>query len=283
MKIINQLDEFIDYRRRLQAGGRTIGFVPTMGALHRGHLKLVEKSLEENDETIVSIFVNPTQFAPNEDFNRYPRELESDCRKLEEKGVSAVFSPPREQLYPEGYRTYVNVEEFGTKLCGTSRPTHFRGVTTIVLKLLNIVMPRYAYFGRKDAQQAIIIKKMATDLNLESQIKTIAIERDEDGLALSSRNVFLSEAERAAALTLPRALIQAKGEIQAGLTDAAELRTGILKNLTQNPLAKVDYVEVVTLTDLEPCTEIDPENTLVAAAVFVGKTRLIDNFILGDI
>ena len=283
MKIIKELEEFIRHRRELQSAGSSIGFVPTMGALHRGHLRLVEKSLKENEVTIVSIFVNPTQFGPNEDFSNYPRDLESDCRKLEEKGVAVVFSPPSEQLYPEGYRSYVQVEKLGKMLCGASRPDHFRGVTTIVLKLLNIVMPRYAYFGRKDAQQAIIIKKMAADLNLEPQILTIEIERDTDGLALSSRNVYLSEAERAAALLLPRALVQAKKEIEAGQLDGSRIRENILQLVLESAFVKVDYVEVVTLTGLERCREIDVNNTLVAAAIYVGKTRLIDNFILGEI
>lgn len=283
MKIIKDLNEFIQHRRQLRQSGRTIGFVPTMGALHRGHLRLVEESTKANDVTVVSIFVNPTQFGPNEDFDSYPRDLESDSAKLAELGVGIVFSPPREQLYPEGFRSFVEVEELSKTLCGASRPGHFRGVTTIVLKLLNIVSPRHAYFGRKDAQQAIIIKKMAEDLNLDTEIRTIAIERDSDGLALSSRNVYLSKEERQAALTLPQALKQARKEIEAGLVDSNKVRENILQRFSDTPLIKVDYVEVVTLNRLERSPTIDTKNTLVAGAVFVGKTRLIDNFILGDI
>lgn len=262
---------------------QSIGFVPTMGYLHQGHLSLVEMSKKENDVTVVSIFVNPTQFAPNEDLDAYPRDLDRDARLLEELGVDVLFFPDAADIYPEGYRCFVEVEELGKKLCGLSRPHHFRGVVTIVLKLFNMVQPGAAYFGRKDAQQAVIIKKMAADLNLPVTVRTAPIVRDTDGLALSSRNVYLSEQERQAALSLPRALQAAQEKIRNGFNNAEGIKSFILEQLEKEPLVKVDYVEAVQLDNLEPLQTIDTGGTLTAAAVWVGKTRLIDNFILGEL
>ncbi len=289
MKIIRTILEVQAEIRKRREQGRTIGFVPTMGALHQGHLSLVEACRKENDVTVVSVFVNPAQFGPNEDFEKYPRDFQKDESMLNELGVDLIFYPTKNEIYPPGYSTYVEVEKLGQVLCGKSRPTHFRGVATVVLKLFNIIQPDRAYFGRKDAQQAALVKRMVTDLNLDVTIKALPIVRDHDGLALSSRNVYLSPAEREAALHLPRALMQARERIQAGLKDAAEIKTGIETELRKIPLLAIDYVEVATLDRLEPFPEslggqlINNNNTLVAAAVKVGKTRLIDNFILGEI
>ncbi len=275
--------------RKHREQGRTIGFVPTMGALHQGHLSLAEACRKENDVTVVSIFVNPAQFGPNEDFEKYPRDFQKDENMLKELGVDLIFYPAKDDIYPPGYSTYVEVEKIGQVLCGKSRPTHFRGVATVVAKLFNIVKPDRAYFGRKDAQQAIIIKRMTADLNLGVAIKALPIIRDHDGLALSSRNVYLSPTEREAALFMPRALLQARERIQAGLHDTAQIKTGIEAELRKNPLLTIDYVEVVALDTLDAFPQtpqgqpIDINNTLVAAAVKVGNTRLIDNFILGEI
>ena len=276
---INQLrEELRKYKSR-----QTIGFVPTMGYLHQGHLSLVEQSKKENDVTVASIFVNPTQFGPEEDFDSYPRDVEKDERLLRELEVDVVFYPTVKEIYPEGYATYVEIEKLGNMLCGKSRPTHFRGVTTVVLKLLNIVFPTSAYFGRKDAQQAIIIKKMVKDLNLDVTIQTLPIVRDPDGLALSSRNAYLSPKERKAALGLSRGLRKAKIEIDHGLRDAAAVKESIQKEISKDPLVTIDYIEVVRLDTLEKIKTIAIDNTLAAGAIWVGKTRLIDNFILGEI
>ncbi|MCI0470530.1 MAG: pantoate--beta-alanine ligase [Candidatus Aminicenantes bacterium] len=269
--------------------GKTIGFVPTMGYLHRGHLSLVEQSKLENEVTVVSIFVNPAQFAPHEDFDKYPRDFAMDEKLLSALGVDILFFPDVNEIYPPGYSTYVEVEVFSKVLCGQSRPTHFRGVATVVLKLFNIVTPTNAYFGRKDAQQAVIIKKMAADLDLTVNIKTIPIVRDHDGLALSSRNAYLSAAEREAALYLSRGLGKARQRIDQGLRKITGIREEIRKELEKNELIEIDYIEVVSLDKLTHFAggasdaEIEMNNTLVAAAIKVGKTRLIDNFILGEI
>ncbi|MDQ1352830.1 MAG: Pantothenate synthetase [Acidobacteriota bacterium] len=289
MKIITSIPEVQTEIRKHRKQGQTIGFVPTMGALHQGHLSLAETCRKENDITVVSIFVNPAQFGPNEDFEKYPRDFQKDESMLKELGVDLIFYPAKDEIYPPGYCTYVEVEKLGQVLCGKSRPTHFSGVATVVLKLFNIIKPDRAYFGRKDAQQAVLVKRMVKELNVDVIIKALPIVRDHDGLALSSRNVYLSPAEREAALHLPQALIQAREQIQAGLKDAAQIKSVIETGLKNIPLLTVDYVEVVTLDRLEafPVTPggqlIDNNNTLVAAAVKVGKTRLIDNFILGEI
>ena len=283
MKIIETIDQLREELRKYKTQGQTIGFVPTMGYLHRGHLSLVEQSKKENGVTVVSIFVNPTQFGPGEDFDRYPRDLEGDERLLKELAVDVVFYPAVKEIYPGDYATYVEVEKWGKVLCGKSRPTHFRGVATVVLKLLNIVSPTCAYFGRKDAQQAIIIKKMVKDLNLDVTIHTIPIVRDPDGLALSSRNAYLSAEERKAALSLSQALEKAKTEIHHGLRDASAIKELIRKEIGKYPQVTIDYVEVVSLDALEQIKTITLDNTLVAGAIWAGKTRLIDNFTLGEI
>ncbi len=289
MKIIETIEDIKNQVRTFRRQGGTVGFVPTMGALHRGHLSLVGPCKRENDLTVVSIFVNPSQFGPNEDFDRYPRDFRRDEILLREQGVDILFYPDTTEIYPPGYSTYVEVEALENVLCGKSRPTHFRGVGTVVLKLFNIVKPDNAYFGRKDAQQVILLKRMTTDLDLDVTVKAMPIVRDEDGLALSSRNVYLSDVEREAALHFSRALTTARERIVSGLRDVSRIKTFIENEIKKSPLVTVDYIEVVTLDRLGPFPEgpegrvIDMNNTLAAGAVRVGKTRLIDNFILGEI
>jgi pantoate--beta-alanine ligase len=265
------------------AAGAGIGLVPTMGALHAGHLSLVRGSRRENDITVVSIFVNPAQFGPNEDLQRYPREAVSDGALLAAEGADVLFMPDVAQMYPSPYRTYVDVTGLDDKLCGRSRPGHFRGVATVVLKLFNLVRPQRAYFGQKDAQQALIIRQLLRDLDLPVQLRVLPIVRDADGLALSSRNVYLSAAERQAALALPRSLEQARAMIAGGERRSRAVRAAVEAEIAREPLLAVDYVAVVGLDDLEEAAEIVPGRTLVAAAVRAGKTRLIDNYLSGDI
>ena len=281
MNIVKSIETFREQRKSF--ADRSIGLVPTMGYLHEGHLSLVEKSLDENEITVVSVFLNPIQFGPREDLNRYPRDFDRDARLLEERGVDVVFYPDEKEMYREYFSTFVEVENLSRVLCGESRPSHFRGVTTVVLKLFNIIKPSRAYFGEKDAQQAIVIKRMVADLNLEVTIRTLPIVRDSDGLAMSSRNTYLSPDERKAALALPRALAKARKMFLGGLKNAAELRKIIRQELEKNQMIGIDYVETVDLKHLRKMDNIDAENTLVAAAIRVGKTRLIDNFILGEI
>jgi pantoate--beta-alanine ligase len=254
MKVVRNIRELQQRDSPSPGTVRQIGLVPTMGAFHEGHLSLFAAAREENDVVIVSLFVNPAQFGPGEDLDRYPRDDERDTRLAEEAGVDILFAPPAEELYPEGYETWVDVEELGGKLEGEFRPGHFRGVATVCLKIFNIVRPDRAYFGQKDAQQAAVVKRMVRDLNLDVEIRVLPTVRDEDGLALSSRNAYLSPEEHEAVLALPRAL---------ATKDPAQARE-LLRDLD------VDYVEVA---------ELDGQRVL-AAAVRVGKTRLIDNIVL---
>lgn len=261
----------------------SIGFVPTMGYLHEGHLSLVDQSVKENDITVVSVFVNPTQFGPSEDFNRYPRDINSDTKLLRQRGADLLFSPENKTMYPDDFSTYVVVERLGRVLCGKSRPTHFRGVTTVVLKLFNLVQPTSAYFGQKDAQQAIIIKRMVRDLDLDLKIRVMPIVRAKDGLALSSRNRYLSEKDRQSALFLPKALEKARRLIKEGNKNCSSIKKEIRTILREDPLIEIDYVEIVSACNLRNLHNIKADDTLVAAAIKVGATRLIDNFILGEI
>ena len=265
--------------RQARAESRVVGLVPTMGALHAGHVALVERARRECSNVIASIFVNPKQFGPTEDFAKYPRTLESDSEKLSAAGVDALFLPDAAEIYPAGYRTYVSVEGLSERLEGRSRPGHFRGVATVVMKLLEIVQPDFAYFGRKDAQQVRIISQMARDLNLDTEIVVCPIVREADGLALSSRNAYLNAEERRAAAVLHRALQTARGELAAGVRDALRLQTVLRTVLEAEPLAGVDYAEIVDADTFEPVTRIArPSYALLA--VFVGKTRLIDNLFI---
>jgi len=276
MKIIHSVADMQAEAEALRRSGQTIGFVPTMGYLHEGHLSLLRIARKRADVTVMSIFVNPTQFGPNEDLERYPRDFERDERLAREEGCDILFYPSAEEMYPHPYRTYVVVEEITHVLCGKSRPTHFRGVTTIVAKLFNIVKPHFAVFGQKDAQQVIVIKQMARDLNFNLDILTGPIVREPDGLAMSSRNAYLSADERKDALNLYKSLTEAKRLIEAGERDALKIKNAIERILRQGKSVRTDYIEIVDTTNLKPVEKIQGD-VLIALAVFVGKTRLIDN------
>ncbi len=279
MKIVRTIGGMKAAVRLAKKEGRTIGFVPTMGFLHEGHLSLVRACRESADVSVVSIFVNPLQFGPKEDFKEYPRDLERDRRLLEREGVDFVFQPEASEIYPAGYRTTVEVEGLQDVLCGRSRPGHFKGVATVVLKLFHIVEPNVAFFGQKDAQQAVILRKMVEDLNLDLELRVLPIVRESDGLAMSSRNVYLGKDERRAALILFHSLAEAQRMYRQG-----ERRTGVIvarlkEMIAGEPLAREDYVEIVDCRDLSSLDLID-RDVLVALAVFIGRTRLIDNTIL---
>ncbi|AFV12839.1 pantothenate synthetase PanC [Thermacetogenium phaeum DSM 12270] len=277
MEVITRVAAMQELCLHLKRSGKSIGLVPTMGYLHEGHLSLIRAARGENDIVVMSNFVNPLQFGPKEDFATYPRDPERDNRLAEAAGVDYVFAPSGAEMYPEGYSTFVEVKgDIAEKMCGRSRPGHFRGVTTVVLKLFLITQPDRAYFGQKDAQQAVIIKKMVADLNIPVRIVTCPIIREADGLALSSRNTYLSPEERKQALALPRALSAGKEMILKGETDPRRVRQEILRVLESSPGIRVDYVEVVGGEDLAELGELKGR-VLLAAAVYVGKTRLIDN------
>ena len=265
--------------RQARAESRIIGLVPTMGALHEGHASLIARAKRECSPLIASIFVNPKQFGPHEDFAKYPRTFESDSEKLRQAGVDTLFAPEAAEIYPKDFSTYVHVEGLSERLEGRSRPGHFRGVTTVVMKLLQIVQPHRAYFGRKDAQQARLITQMARDLNLDSEIVVCPIVREPDRLALSSRNVYLNPEQRKAATILYRALEAAKKELEAGGRDALHLQTSLRRKLDSEPLAAVDYADVVDAETFEPVVRVS-RACYVLLAVFIGKTRLIDNLYL---
>ena len=262
--------------RQARVENRIIGLVPTMGALHEGHISLVARAKKECSPLIASIFVNPKQFGPNEDFAKYPRAFESDSEKLKQAGADALFAPEAADIYPKDFSTYVHLEGLSERLEGKSRPGHFRGVATVVMKLLQIVQPHRAYFGRKDAQQARLITQMARDLSLDSEIVVCPIVREPDGLALSSRNVYLNPDERKAATVLYRALAAAKSELARGVRDAKELQDVLRRTLSKQHLATVDYAEIVDAESFEPVVRIGKACYLLLA-VFFGKTRLIDN------
>jgi len=250
-----------------------------MGALHAGHLSLVARAKRDCDPVIASIFVNPKQFGPQEDFTKYPRTLEKDAEKFAAAGVRALFLPEAPEMYPTGFATYVSVEGLSERLEGRTRPGHFRGVTTVVLKLLEIVQPHFAYFGRKDAQQAKLISTMARDLNLDTEIILGPIVRESDGLAMSSRNAYLTSEERIAATVLHRALAAVREELAAGERDAARLQSSIRRVLDAEPLMKIDYAEVVDVDSFEPVARVTSSSYILLAA-YLGKTRLIDNMFM---
>jgi len=271
-------------RRALSAwDGKKVGLVPTMGFLHQGHLSLVRRCRRENDVTVVSIFVNPSQFGPAEDLGRYPRDPRRDAALLRSEGVDVLFMPGAAEMYPEPYRTWVDVRGLDDKLCGRSRPGHFRGVATVVLQLFHLVRPRRAYFGQKDAQQAIVLRQMVRDLHLSVQLCVRPIVRAADGLALSSRNVYLSAEERRAALALPRSLQRAAALVGSGTTASRAVRAVVREEIAREPLLTVDYIAVVRLGDLEETDRVIAGDTLIAVALHAGKTRLIDNLLLGDL
>ena len=271
-----------DVRERVNAWkreGLTVGFVPTMGYLHKGHKSLMEAARANNDKVVVSVFVNPMQFGPNEDLESYPRDFEKDSALCESVGVDLIFHPEPEEMYADGFCSYVDMNGLTTELCGKSRPIHFRGVQTVVLKLFNIVKPDRAYFGQKDAQQLAVIKRMVKDLNVDTEIVGCPIVREADGLAKSSRNTYLNPDERKTALILSRSLKLGRELIENGETDSKAVIKAITDSINTEPLAKIDYVDVVDFDTITPVDKIG-KSVLVAIAVYIGKTRLIDNFII---
>lgn len=279
MKIVKKIAELKRLIKQIKEKKKTIGFVPTMGYLHEGHLSLMRIARKHSDYVVCSIFVNPTQFGPNEDFNRYPRNLKRDEILLKKVKVDLLFYPSVKEMYPDGYKTYVEVEEMSSVLCGKSRPGHFRGVATVVLKLFNIVKPDIAVFGEKDYQQAVIIKQMVKDLNLDVKIITGPIVRESDGLAMSSRNVYLSPEERKNATVLYRALQWAKGTYYKENIRSPEYIIQRMQQMIEEKGGKIDYIAVVDKQTLRPVRVLEKGN-LIALAVFFDKTRLIDNIII---
>ena len=280
MKVVRNLRKFQQEMERLRARGKTIGFVPTMGALHEGHLSLVRKAERENGIVVVSIFVNPLQFGPREDLRRYPRTMRRDRDLLRHEKVDYVFAPNAKSFYPSGFQTFVEVTDLSRGLCGKFRPSHFRGVATVVTKLFNIVLPHRAYFGLKDYQQALIIKRLARDLNFNLEVKLLPSVRDKDGLALSSRNAYLSPEERERALSISHSLRWAKSQVRKGNRDLRRIRAGILDGLRPN-LDKIDYLEIVEAETLQSVRSIRGR-LVITLAGWVGKTRLIDNVIISS-
>jgi pantoate--beta-alanine ligase len=279
MKLVTTIDEMRDLRKSTRQSGQRLGLVPTMGALHEGHSSLVRAARDKSDVVAVSIFVNPTQFGPNEDFAKYPRTLEKDSEMLEREHVDVIFAPSVDDMYPAGAVTWVTVERMSDRLCGKSRPGHFRGVTTVVCKLFHIVEPHSAFFGQKDAAQVAIIRRMVRDLNMPVSIEVCPIVRESDGLALSSRNAYLNPEERKSALVLHRSLQRAKRLFENGERDSAKLIIASKEEFKNEPSARLDYFEIVDPDSLEPVTTIS-NRALIAVAGFIGNTRLIDNLIV---
>lgn len=280
MIIAERIDDVRSTVKKWRAEGLTVGLVPTMGALHQGHASLVTAAAKDCDRVVASVFVNPTQFGQGEDLDSYPRDFEGDCRLLEEKGCHLVFHPSPEEMYPDDYGTYVNLESDMTNvLCGKSRPGHFRGVCTVVSKLFNIVTPDRAYFGEKDAQQLAVIRRMVSDMNYGIEIVGCPTIRENDGLAKSSRNAYLSKEQRKAAAVLYRSIEEARTltEVNEKSTSASELIKTMTAVISSEPMAKIDYIEAVDGKTLQPKSQLVPGD-LVALAVYIGKTRLIDNF-----
>lgn len=277
---IQGVPEMQAWSERVRGLGERIVMVPTMGFLHEGHLSLVRAGHEHGGRLVVSIFANPTQFAPSEDFDSYPRDLERDVRLLAAEGVDLLFNPTADDMYPRGYQTYVDVEEVSRPLCGAHRPGHFRGVATVVLKLFNIVRPHVALFGLKDYQQVQVIRRMLRDLNLDVEIVACPTVREPDGVAMSSRNRYLGAAEREAAACLQNALGKAQALVHGGETSAARVRDAVVAVIRSQPLARLEYADLCDPDDLEPVSEIRGP-TLLALCAWVGKARLIDNRILG--
>ncbi|MCG3180632.1 MAG: Pantothenate synthetase [Phycisphaerae bacterium] len=278
MFTIHTIEELRRHLGEARAAGKSVGLVPTMGALHDGHAALVRRAVERCDYVVVSIFVNPTQFGPGEDLDRYPRSLEGDCSLVDQLGADLVFAPSAAEMYPAGYRTHVEVEGLSNVLCGASRPGHFRGVCTVVAKLFNLVLPDVAFFGQKDAQQVIIIQRMVTDLNFPVELEVLPTVREPDGLAMSSRNRYLTASQRADAVCLFRALQAAFEMITGGERNAGHIRSRIEAIINDAHTAEIDYVEIVDADTLEPLADLADRQALIALAVRVGQTRLIDNF-----
>ena len=275
--LVKEIKELRSLIKTWKREGLTVGFVPTMGALHEGHESLIKKAVEENDKVVVSVFVNPTQFGPNEDYDSYPRHIEKDLALCTNAGATVIFNPEPSEMYLDNKSTSVSVSNLTSVLCGAKRPGHFDGVCLVVSKLLNIVTPDKAYFGQKDAQQVAVLRRMVRDLNIDVEIVACPIIREEDGLAKSSRNTYLSKEERQAALVLSKSLELAKDLLNGGERNANKLKEVIKEELSKEPLAKIDYVEIVDSDSLENVETIE-KNILVPIAVYIGKTRLIDNF-----
>jgi pantoate--beta-alanine ligase len=280
MEIINRRQRMFSISRKLRRENKTVAFVPTMGALHEGHIALVREARQMADLVIVSIFVNPAQFGPNEDFDKYPRDLMGDTARLAELGVDYVFAPERGEIYVEGFSTFVYVEGLTEGLEGASRPGHFRGVATVVTILLNTIRPDFAIFGQKDAQQVAIIKRLTRDLGFEAEVVVLPTVREESGLALSSRNALLSDEERQRAAIVFQGLREGKRAFKAGERNAAKIAQIVEETISSEPLAKIDYIAVVDANSLEPAEKIGDTETLIAAAVRFGDVRLIDNVVL---
>lgn len=280
MKTITKIDEMKEYSRRIREEGKSIGFVPTMGYLHEGHLSLLRTARSECDVSVISVFVNPTQFSAGEDLDKYPRDIERDISLASAEGTDVMFAPETEDMYPEGYVSNVKVDEsLSRALCGKSRPGHFEGVATVVAKLFGIVSPDRTYFGQKDAQQTVVIKRMVKDLKIPVDVRVMPIVRESDGLAMSSRNTYLSNEERIEALNLNRSLEVAKGMILTSEYSSETIKLEMKKIIEQGKNIRIDYIEVVDADTLVPLDEVN-KNTLIAVAAFVGKTRLIDNIVI---
>jgi len=279
IRIVRKTSEMQSLSSKVKREGRTIGFVPTMGYLHDGHLSLMRRARKDNDLVVLSIFVNPIQFGPHEDYKKYPRDFKKDERLAKGAGVDVLFYPAVKEVYPDGYSTYVEVDTLSNVLCGASRPGHFKGVTTVVAKLFNIVQPDKAYFGQKDAQQTIIIKKMVSDLNIGLKIKVMPIVREEDGLAMSSRNIYLSVEERRDAAVLFSSLQEAVDMIKSGEIISSRVISRIRDMIGEKKTARIDYVTIVDPLTLKGVKRISGA-VLIALAVWAGKTRLIDNMVV---
>ncbi len=279
IKVVSTVCETRAQVKEWKNQGLTVGLVPTMGYLHEGHQSLIKKAVEENDRVVVSVFVNPIQFAPNEDLETYPRDLEADKRLCDSTGADLIFHPTPEEMYPDGFSTHIQMDNLTKELCGKTRPTHFGGVCTVVGKLFNIVQPDKAYFGQKDAQQLAIIKRMVRDLNFDIEIVGCPIIREPDGLAKSSRNTYLNADERKAAFILSKAIKLGEELVADGERNAQTVIKAMTDKINTEPLARIDYVNVVDALSIEPLDVVKGE-VLVAIAVYIGKTRLIDNFII---
>jgi pantoate--beta-alanine ligase len=283
MEIINRRKRMSSVARKLRREqDRSIGLVPTMGALHEGHLSLVREARRMSDIVVVSVFVNPAQFGPGEDFSRYPRDLTKDTAILTDYNVDYIFAPPAEEIYPRGFSTYVNVEGLSEQMEGIARPGHFRGVATIVSILLNVIRPDFAFFGQKDAQQAVIIKRLARDLAFDTEIIVLPTVREDSGLAMSSRNLYLSEEDQQAATVIHRALTKAKEAFKEGEKNANRLVDLVKSTIESEPRARIDYVNISDAETLEKVDKVEDQPVLIALAVYFGKTRLIDNTILNS-
>jgi len=281
MKIIDTVHEMQSYAESLRNSGQRIAFVPTMGYFHEGHLNLMREGRKRGDKLVISIYVNPTQFGPAEDLEKYPRNFDRDSQLARDVGVDVIFFPSNAEVYPEHYQTYVTVEEVTKNLCGMSRPGHFRGVATVCAKLFNMVKPHLALFGKKDFQQLATIKRMVADLNMDLEIVGLPTTREKDGLAMSSRNVYLSPEERESALCLSRSLRQAQTQYEKGERDARRILEAVQTYIESVPFTRIDYVKICDTTTLRDVDSLEKESVL-ALAVFVGATRLIDNHVFGE-